>query len=233
VERRLELSKEIEFFMAMQKVGENESCSSLALEHGFYWGTIWEHGQNASLRQKRKDPNVLAADDDIFIPEKVEKVVSKGTEAEHKFVRRGEPTKIKMQLLENGEPRKDADYVFECDGELVNGKTDGEGILEQFVPGDAKSAKLYFKEMKEVHNLNIGSLDPHDLATGIAQRLKNCGFTFPGSVPKGMSAKEAFEDGKLGNKAMRALKNFQAQNELEATGKLDEATIAKFEEKCK
>ena len=48
-----------------------------------------------------------------------------------------------------------------------------------------------------------------------------------------MSAKEAFEEGKVGNKGVRALKNFQAQNELEATGKLDDATLAKFDELCK
>ena len=219
--------------MPKQKVGSNESTSSLAKKKGFYWRTIWEHGENAGLRAKRKDPNVLSADDEIFIPEKQEKVVSKGAESEHVFKRKGEPTKIKMQLLELGEPRKDADYIFECAGKLVNGKTDANGILEQFVPGDAKSAKLYFKEGKEVHGLRIGSLDPHDLASGIIQRLNNCGFKFSANVKPGMSAKEAFDEGKVGNKGVRALKNFQAQNGLEATGKLDDATLAKFEELCK
>lgn len=218
----------------MQKVGENESTSSLAKKKGFYWRTIWEHGQNGSLRQKRKDPNVLSADDDIFIPDLVKKTVSKGTEAEHVFRRKGEPTKIKMQLLELGEPRKNAAYIFECGDKLVHGTTDGDGILEQFVPGEAKAAKLYFKDGAEVHGLRIGSLDPHDLASGIVQRLNNCGFKFSASsIKKGMSAKEAFDEGKVGNKGVRALKNFQAQNELEPSGKLDAATIAKFEELCK
>ena len=220
--------------MPKQKVGSNESTSSLAKKNGFYWRTIWEHGENAALRQKRKDPNVLSADDDIFIPELKKKKVSVGTEAEHEFVRKGEPTEIKMQLLELGEPRKNAPYIFECADKLVNGQTDGEGILKQLVPGDAKSAKLYFKDGLEVHGLRIGSLDPHDLASGIVQRLNNCGFKFAAnSMPKGMSAKEAFEEGKVGNKGVRALKNFQAQNGLDANGKLDDATIAKFEELCK
>jgi len=217
--------------MPKMKVGPNESTSSLALKYGFYWKTIWD--KNPELQQKRKDPNVLSADDEIFIPQLVQKKVSKGTEAEHKFVRKGEPTEIKMQLLELGEPRKNAPYIFECAGKLVKGQTDGEGILKQLVPGDAKAAKLYFKDGAEVHGLRIGSLDPTDLASGIIQRLNNCGFKFSASVPRGMSAKEAFEEGKVGNKGVRALKNFQAQNELEATGKLDDATLAKFEELCK
>lgn len=220
--------------MAKRKVGENESTSSLAKKLGYYWKDIWEHGENAKLREKRKDPNVLSADDEIFLPELVQKKVSKGTEARHSFVRKGEPTEIKMQLLELGEPRKNAPYVFECNGKSVNGQTDGEGILKQFVPGDAKSANLYFKDGTEIHKLRIGSLDPMDLATGIVQRLNNCGFKFNASaVKKGMSAKEAFEEGKVGNKGVRALKNFQAQNDLEPNGKLDAATIAKFDELCK
>jgi hypothetical protein len=219
--------------MPKQKVGENESTSSLAKKHGFYWKTIWEHGENAELRQKRKDPNVLAADDIIFIPELVQKKVSVSTESEHVFVRKGEPTEIKMQLLELGEPRKNAPYVFICNGVSKNGQTDGEGILKQFVPGDAKNAMLFFKDGAEEHKLRIGSLDPTDLASGIIQRLNNCGFKFSANIKKGMSAKEAFEEGKVGNKGVRALKNFQAQNELEATGKLDDATLAMFEEKCK
>ena len=217
--------------MPKQKVGANESTSSLAKKLGFYWKTIWD--QNPELQQKRKDPNVLAADDEIFIPVLEKKKVSVSTEAEHLFVRKGEPTEIKMQLLELGEPRKNAPYIFHCNGTSVNGQTDGEGILKQLVPGDAKSAKLFFKDGAEVHGLRIGSLDPHDLASGIIQRLNNCGFKFSASVPKGMSAKEAFEEGKVGNKGVRALKNFQAQNGLEPSGKLDDATIAKFEELCK
>ena len=157
--------------MAKQRVGENESTSSLAKRHGFYWKTIWEHGENAELRQKRKDPNVLAADDQIFIPKLEQKKVSVGTESEHVFVRKGEPTEIKMQLLELGEPRKNAPYIFVVNGVSKNGQTDGEGILKQFVPGDAKKAMLYFKDGAEEHKLRIGSLDPTDLASGIVQRL--------------------------------------------------------------
>jgi hypothetical protein len=219
--------------MAKQRVGENESTSSLAKRFGFYWKTIRDHGENAELYQKRKDPNVLAANDQIFIPKLEPKKVSVGTESEHVFVRKGEPTEIKCKFLELGEPRKNAPYIFVVNGVSKSGQTDGDGVLKQFVPGDAKKAMIYFKDGTEIHNLRIGSLDPHDLATGIVQRLNNCGFKFSASMPKGMSAKEAFDEGKVGNKGVRALKNFQAQNGLEASGKLDDATIAKFEELCK
>ena len=65
---------------------------SLAKKNGFFWRTIWEHGENAELRQKRKDPSVIFADDDIFIPELQPKEVGKATDAEHTFKRKGDPS---------------------------------------------------------------------------------------------------------------------------------------------
>ena len=36
--------------MPKRLVGEGESTSSLAKKKGFYWKTIWEHGENAERR---------------------------------------------------------------------------------------------------------------------------------------------------------------------------------------
>jgi hypothetical protein len=219
--------------MPKQQVGEGNSTSSLAKKKGFYWKTIWEHGENAELRQKRNDPNVLAANDEIFIPELQEKKVSKGTEQEHVFKRKGEPTKIKMQLMALGNPRANEDYVLAVAGELIRGKTDGDGKLEHFIPGDASSAKLVLKDGKEIQGLRIGSLDPTDLSEGVVQRLNNLGFKAPARVKKGAKAAEDFVEEKVGKKAINALKNFQQQNELKETGKVDGATIAKLKELAK
>lgn len=219
--------------MAKRIVGDGESTSSLAKKNGFYWKTIWEHGENAALRQKRKDPNVLAADDEIFVPKLQEKEVSKGTEQEHVFKRKGEPTKIKMQMMALGNPRANEEYILEVAGELIRGKTDGDGKLEHFIPGDASSAKLIFKDGKEVHGLRIGSLNPIDNVEGVMQRLNNLGFKASARVKKGAKAAEEFVEEKVGKKAINALKNFQQQNELKESGKVDGATQSKLEELAK
>ena len=219
--------------MPKRFVGEGESTSSLAKKKGFYWKTIWEHGENAELRQKRDDPNVLSADDEIFIPVRQEKLVSKGTEQEHVFKRKGEPTKIKMQLMALGNPRANEDYILEVAGELIRGKTDGDGKLEHFIPGDATSGKLMFKDGKEIHGLRIGSLDPIDNAEGVAQRLNNLGFKTSAKVKRGAKAAEEFVEEKVGKKAINALKNFQQQNDLKQSGKVDGATQAKLKELAK
>lgn len=207
--------------MPKQKVGTGETTSSLAKKNGFFWRTIWEHPENAALKAKRKDPNVLFEDDEIFIPEKQIKEVSKGTEAEHTFKRKGEPAKIKIQLLKLGKPRANEDYILDIDGKQTNGKTDAEGRLEHFIPPDAAYGQLILKGGREVYPLRLGHLDPLDLISGVQQRLNNLGYNCGGEM------------GELGEKTKEALKKFQAENELNETGEPDAATKAKLQELSK
>ena len=207
--------------MPKQKVGSGETTSSLAKKNGFFWRTIWDHPENAELKAKRKDPNVLFEDDDIFIPEKQIKEVSKGTEAEHTFKLKGEPAKLKLQLLKNGKPRANEEYVLDIDGTLTDGKTDGDGKVEHFIPPDAKSGRLIMKNGKEAYDLQLGYLDPVDLITGVQQRLNNLGYDCGGEM------------GELGERTREALRKFQADNQLQETGEPDNATKAKLKELSK
>jgi len=218
--------------MPKQKVGVNQTTSSLALELGFFWRDIWEHGENAALKEKRKDPNVLFAEDEIFIPEKVKKQVSKSAEAEHTFKRKGEPSKFKMRLLALDKPRANEDYVFKVGGKLIRGKTDGDGKFEHFIPGNAKIAQLILREGKEIMNLTLGGLDPLDLATGVIQRLNNLGYKTGGiRAKKGELTKDYFADPKkLPKRLVNAIKAFQADNNLEQTGIVDDKMLAILKE---
>lgn len=207
--------------MAKQPVGEGESCSSLAKKTGHFWKTIWEHPENAELKQLRKDPNVLFADDPIFIPEVEPKPFSKSTDQTHKFKRKGEPCKLKLQLLKNGKPRANEDYVLELAGKLIKGKTDGEGKLEHFIPGDTSKGTLTLRNGKDCFDIRIGDLDPVDLITGVQQRLNNLNY------------EAGAESGEVSEQLVAALKKFQAEHKLQVTGEADAATKAKLKELSK
>jgi hypothetical protein len=207
--------------MAKQPVGAGESTSSLAKKNGFFWKTIWDHPENAALKAKRKDPNVLLEDDEIFIPEKKFKDVSKSTDQVHKFKRKGEPCKLKVQLMKAGKPRANEKYVLDLDGKLIDGTTDGDGKLEHFIPGESRSALLMLRNGQEIIPLRLGDLDPIDNPSGIQQRLNNLGFDC-GS-----------EDGELEGQTKEAIKKFQAAYQLEVTGEPDDATKNKLKELSK
>ena len=208
--------------MPKQPVGDGEGTSSLAKKNGFFWKTIWDHPENAALKAKRKDPNVLYAEDEIFIPDLVpSEFPGKSTEQRHKFKRKGEPSKIKIKLLDSDKPRANEDYVLVIEGKSIKGKTDSEGVLEHFIPGEAKSGRLILRNGKEIYTIGVDDLDPVEQPTGVQQRLNNLGFNC------------GEEDGEIGEATKEALRKFQAQYQLEVTGEADDATKNKLKELSK
>ncbi|HWV99923.1 MAG TPA: peptidoglycan-binding domain-containing protein [Candidatus Acidoferrum sp.] len=195
------------------KAKPGDCISSIAYEQGFFPDTIWNHPGNAELKQKRKDPNVLLPGDIVVIPDKQLKELSKPTEQEHRFKKKGVPAKLKLRLLKNNQPRKNEKYRLIIDGISLEGTTDGNGFLEKPLPPDAKEGKLIIgkKDPKEVFVFHFGTVDPLDSDDGVAERLRNLGY-----------APEENSEG--------ALKRFQADHGLKVTGQADDATRNKLKE---
>src|SRR5258708_3074164 len=119
-----------------------DSIPSLAHDAGHFWETLWNHGRNAQLKANRKNPNILAPADQLHIPDLRIKPFSCGTDTRHKFVRKGIPAKLKIQLFQMGEPRKNEHYTLVLDDKIINGQTDGDGNIEQVIPPNSKGGVL-------------------------------------------------------------------------------------------
>ncbi|MEQ8767499.1 MAG: peptidoglycan-binding domain-containing protein [Planctomycetota bacterium] len=200
------------------KIGAGDSIPSLASTHGFLWRTIWEHPDNAALREKRDDPNLLVEGDEVFLPEREIRWEDCATEQKHRFKRLGDPIKFVLVLKRFGEPRKNERYVLEIAGQLIEGTTDGSGRLETFLPGQTKSAILVLRDGAERYPLRISRLDPVSEMTGVQQRLENLGYDC------------RTESGELDAPTRAALKRFQSAQDLEVTGEADDFTRAKLKE---
>ena len=197
-------------------VSQDDDIPGIAAATGFFWKTIWNHAENNALKADRKNPNVLYPGDEVFVPELQTKTESCPSEQKHKFRRRGEPPKIKIKLMDGGEPRANVPYILEVEGTTVEGKTDANGVIETYVPGNAKNGKLMLNDRKEVYNVEIGVLDPIDQIVGVQKRLCNLGYNcFPYTNVLDAMTK-------------RALVNFQADQKLQVTGRPDQATKAKL-----
>jgi hypothetical protein len=81
-------------------VQAGDCISSIAFERGFFWETIWQHPQNAELRSRRKDPNILLAGDTVFVPDLELREHQAGTERRHRYMLRGAPAKLRLRVLE-------------------------------------------------------------------------------------------------------------------------------------
>ena len=221
-----------------------DCISSIAFERGFFWETIWNHPKNAELKQKRQDPNILKEGDIVHIPDKELKEESCATDQKHKFKIKGVPAKLKLRLMEpprdekqpeedaaaedeshlddpvykpqevNDEPVKNTPYKIEIDGKVVQeGNTDGEGKVEIPLPPNAKSGRIVLRpgtEDERVIPLNLGGMDPISEISGIRKRLYNLGFP---CQPTGDDA---------GDDLTIAIRQFQDNNGLKVTGKIDQ-----------
>lgn len=194
------------------EIGTGESIPSIAKSKGFFWKTIWEHPNNAGLKAERESPNILYRGDRVFVPDKELKEVPCATNERHDFRLKGDPVKFVLRLKKLGRPRKDEDYVLKINGKLIEGTTDGDGQLETWVPGNARTAELTLNRGQEVHQLRISRLDPVETLSGLQQRLNNLGFCC------------GVEGGELNPRTQRALRSFQSMYGLTVTGEPDEET---------
>lgn len=199
-------------------VGAGEGIAAIAKTHGYLWKTLWEHGRNSALRGRRKNPNQLLEGDELYLPPKGRKQVTKPTDARHAFKRKGEPTRLKLQLLDLDEPRRNEPYTLTFGDQVIHGTTDGEGRIDQPIPGEVSAATLMLDTAREIYSIAVGELDPVDQLTGVQQRLGNLGYDCND------------EPGELGEGTHDALARFQGAHGLDANGEADDATRAKLRE---
>jgi hypothetical protein len=199
-------------------VQQGECVSSIAKHYGFEWKRIWNLAENSNLRLKRKNPNILHPGDTLFVPEKQPRNEDRSTDAVHQFRLKGTPCKLRIRLLSAGKPMANEPYKLIV-GTLLEGTTDGDGLLEQIIPEEATSGKLLVgKHLLELR-LDIGHLDPITEVSGVQARLNNLGFHC-GPV-----------DGLLGPMTRSAIYTFQETYDLEMTGAPDQPTQDKLKER--
>lgn len=201
-------------------VKQGECMSSIAFENGFFWKTLWSHPENAALKAARDSPFVLRPGDVVHVPELTLREVSASTGATHTFRRKGVPAKLRMRLLVNDKPLANVPYVLTYGDRKIEGTTSAEGLVEAFVPPDMPRAKLTVGEGDDVRVYNIAprTLNPSKDVDGIKARLANLGY-YSGPI-----------DGGLDAATIAALRRFQRDHDLEATGKPDEATASALSE---
>src|SRR5262249_25285586 len=129
-----------------------------------------------------------------------------------KFVR-----KLRLVMLNDGDkPLANLPYKLVVGEVTIEGKTDGDGVLEQELPAKVTEATLNIGGV--VHELFLGGLNPmKDTSdggvSGVQARLLNLGYA-PGEV-----------DGRLTTQTTDAIIGFQRDHKMEMTGEIDDKLI--------
>lgn len=206
-------------------VEQGEHLPLIAQLYGFAsYKTVWEHDQNASLRETRKNPNILQPGDTVFIPDKEIKTVDVDGGKSFKF--RVKIDKVTLRLLVAelyGDPLANAECEVRANGKTQSLATGEDGVLEIKVSAATKDAEVIVRDKGSVlEGLSIpvlvGHLDPVAEETGQIARLNNLGY-FAG--PTDQIDEKLFAS---------AVEEFQCDHGLKVDGSCGPKTQAKLVE---
>ncbi|MBC2695372.1 MAG: LysM peptidoglycan-binding domain-containing protein [Desulfobacteraceae bacterium] len=200
-------------------VKQGDTLSKLAKKYGFNnWRKIYDHSDNAELRQKRTNPNILYPGDKVFIPDKTLMDESDETEKRHTF--RIKKDKLWLRIFLKGfcddQQFSGKPYRLRVKNQIFEGTTDSDGMLEHEIPSGTNTGMLIIEDKE--YSLKIGHLDPIDTVTGWQARLNNLGYN-AGKV-----------NGKSNNQTFSAIEEFQCDHDLKVDGIAGSNTQTKLEE---
>jgi N-acetylmuramoyl-L-alanine amidase len=161
---------------------QGDTISMIAIGSGHFWETIWNDGENAELKDKRKNEEALLPRDVVFIPPLRKKQESGETEARHRFRRRGVPLELILVFVDHEQnPRSGHEYTILFDtGEERAGSRDGDEQLKEPLLPDVRSGEIRVTDPdtsgETVKTFELGEMDPVDTVAGIQKRLINLGY---------------------------------------------------------
>jgi len=208
-------------------VEQGEYLASIAKDYGFSdWHTIYDHPQNADLKKRRPNPDILFPGDEVFIPDKAPKHESCATKKKHRFQVKVPKALLKLVLKDSdGKALANQPYTLTMAWLTYNGSTDGAGSLQQKIPIGIETAQLNLDKLNLGWTLKIAHLDPipkdqddEAVITATQARLENLGFDCGGVT------------GTLDDKTQAALQGFQKSCGLPVDGTCNSETLAKLQE---
>ena len=206
-------------------VNQGDHLTSIADSFGFRdYSVIWDHPENAELKELRGDPNVIAAGDELVIPDPQTKEESCATEKRHRFRVHTRQLKLRLRLLDvNEEPLSELACTLCVENNTYDIKSNADGFVETVIPPAAEVGWIRASDASRGVALDerfaIGHLDPIEMMSGVATRLSHLGY----DVGEDLDAPDA-------DLLRLAIEEFQCDNDLDVTGEADDATRSKLME---
>lgn len=188
------------------RVQAGEGVSKIAYAYGRFPETVWNDPDNAQLRQRRDDANMLVPGDVLVVHDLRPKVEAAPTGQLTRFVLKTTPAQLRLQLTVGDDVLANLPYVLTVDGVRRQGNTDGDGVMEEYVSPRAERATLTMPALPAPIEIGLGRLPPIDTLPGVKARLANLGY-FGGALG------DAFDDA-----IKAAILVFQAALGLTASG---------------
>lgn len=212
----------------IHKVVQGEHLFGIARKYGFPdWKKIWNHGQNAELKELRKNPNVLFPGDELFIPDPEPREEDRPTDDLHTFTAPGEKLKLRIVLTRvYGAAYKNTPCVLIVNADRKELTSDGDALVEQEIKPTVTKAKLLAEDevlaggapekIEREIEMEVGHLDPVTEPSGQRARLANLGYY---RLPADQADDDEF---------LSSVEEFQCEHSLQVDGICGPGTQAKL-----
>jgi N-acetylmuramoyl-L-alanine amidase len=201
-------------------VEQGEHLTQIATRYGFSdFHVVWDDPQNANLRERRPNPNVLFPGDEVYIPDPTEKRSSIETGQRHRFQLAGCKLKLRIVLQDyGGKPIAAAACTLEIDDARYKLTTDSRGTIDKEISPTARHGNLSVPDLGIDLPIQVGDLDPVEEPSGFKARLANLGYY--------LAPPDDSDDSELRS----AIEEFQCDNALRADGICGPKTQSKLKE---
>jgi hypothetical protein len=204
-------------------VQAGDSILSIAARSGHLPDTIWNDSANVTLKEVRKDPEVLLPGDRVTVMPLRPKQAARATGQRWVFQRKGLAAKFTLIVQdEEGTAFASKKYELVIDGNKASGTTDADGKIECAIAPRARTGTLtlWLDEPGHpnpwVREISLASLYPIEHPVGVQQRLANLGY-YSGAL-----------DGRSDAETAAAIAAFQKAQGLHSTGTIDDTLRQKL-----
>lgn len=161
----------------MHVVRQGEFLAVIAQRLGLAASAIWDDPDNADLRARRPNPDMLAPGDVLHIPDGDEPDPLPVTaQATNRYVAKVPRVKVCLHLNGADGPLVDEPYAVVGLPTPLDGRTDSQGKVEFEAPLGLREVRVILAQLDREHVVRIGDLDPLDEASGVRQRLEQLGY---------------------------------------------------------
>jgi hypothetical protein len=143
-------------------VEQGEHLAGIAAKFGFrHFETVWLDPANAALKKLRRNPNLLFPGDQLFIPEKTQKVESAVTNSAHVFQIKQQKILLQIVMQDvNGTAAQNAFYFLKVHEDVLAHNTDADGMTSDAIDAVDRDGELLMPDHKLEFRLKIGHLNP-------------------------------------------------------------------------
>jgi hypothetical protein len=205
-------------------VRSGEYLTAIAHRHGTTVDAIWALPENADLKKRRPNPEILAPFDIVNLPDVKPKWHPISVGSANSFTATIPAVTVKVVLkAQDGSPLANKSVTTDP----VLGKdpltTDGNGVLTLQVPVKIRQVEALVVDSRLRFHLRVGNLDPHDTDSGLLSRLRQLGHLGDESSHAGTRSWLAPVTAEVQQHAIaRGVSTFQAKNGKDVTGVPDD-----------